>query len=158
MSRTLPGQNAHIEDAPTRSVYARAAMAIKFVEIKAAPTAKALNSEWVVLENDGEAPFQARGSSMTVGRRGSGKNVVLGTLDPGFVLGPGERIRLCTGTPGTRAHGAPPQDDVKNYHLFLPKAYLGGGAGALLSLTLRGQVVCKAEFDPAQPNGIAAAK
>ena len=134
-------------------------MAIRFVEIKAADTAEALNSEWVILENAGKAPFSTRGCGMTVGRRGSAKKSLLGIIDPGFVLQPGERMRMCTGNPATQAHGAPPaEDEAKNYFLFLPKTYLTGGAGTVLTLVLRGLPVAKGEFDPAQPKGLAEAK
>ena len=46
---------------------------------------------------------------------------------------------------------------MKNYFLFLPKTYVAG-AGTVLTLVLRGLPVAKAEFDPAQPHGIAAPK
>jgi hypothetical protein len=128
-------------------------MAIKFVEVKAAETTEALNTEWVILENAGKAPFSTRGCGMTVGRRGSNKKSLLGIIDPGFVLQPGERMRMCTGNPGTQAHGAAPEDDVKNYFLFLPKVYVGA-AGTVLTLVLRGLPVSKVEYDPAQPRGI----
>lgn len=131
-------------------------MAIRFVEIKAADNADALNSEWVIIENVGKTPFNTRGCGMTVGRRGSAKKSLLGIIDPGFVLHPGERMRMCTGNPATQAHGAPPpEDEVKNYFLFLPRTYLNG-PGTVLTLVLRGLPVAKAEFDPAQPGGVAA--
>jgi hypothetical protein len=129
-------------------------MAIRFVEIKASENPEALNSEWVILENDGKNPFNTRGCGMTVGRRGSAKKSLLGIIDPGFVLAPGERMRMLTGNPGTQAHGPAPEDGVKNYFLFLPRTYLQG-AGAVLTLVLRGLPVSKAEFDPAQPGGVA---
>ncbi len=129
-------------------------MAIRFVEIKAAESADALNSEWVILENDGKAPFNTRGCGMTVGRRGSNKKSLLGIIDPGFVLQPGEKVRMLTGNPGTQAHGTAPEDGVKNYFLFLPKPYVQGGV--VLTLVLRGLPVSKAEFDPAAPNGLKA--
>lgn len=133
-------------------------MAIRFVEIKPADNAEALNSEWVIIENDGKAPFSTRGCGMTVGRRGSAKKSLLGIIDPGFVLQPGEKMRMCTGNPATQAHGTPPAEDtVKNYFLFLPKTYVGG-PGTVLTLVLRGLPVSKAEFDPGQPAGIAPAK
>jgi len=128
-------------------------MAIRFVEIKASENPETLNNEWVILENDGKAPFNTRGCGMTVGRRGSNKKSLLGIIDPGFVLNPGERMRMCTGNPGTQAHGTPPEDGTKNYFLFLPKTYLKG-AGTVLTLVLRGLDVSKAEFDPAQPGGV----
>ena len=134
-------------------------MAIRFVEIKASENPEALNSEWVILENDGKVPFNTRGCGMTVGRRGSAKKSLLGIIDPGFVLTSGQRMRMLTGNPGTQAHGAVPEDDTPNYHLFLPRAYLQQqGSGTVLTLVLRGLPVAKAEFDPAQPNGIAPAK
>ena len=133
-------------------------MPIRFVEIKATDNPEALNSEWVILENDGKAPFNTRGCGMTVGRKGSNKKSMLGIIDPGFVLNPGERVRMCTGNPGTQAHGSAPEDGVKNYFLFLPKPYVN--TGVVLTLVLRGLPVSKAEYDPAQPGGVvpAAAK
>ena len=135
-------------------MYAAPEMAIRFVEIKPAESSEALNSEWVILENDGKQPFSTRGCGMTVGRKGSNKKSLLGIIDPGFVLHPGERVRMCTGNPGTQAHGAAPEDGVKNYFLFLPKPYVSG-AGVVLTLVLRGLPVSKAEFDPTKPNGVA---
>ena len=132
-------------------------MAIRFVEIKASENPEALNSEWVILENDGKNAFNTRGCGMTVGRRGSAKKSLLGIIDPGFVLAPGERMRMLTGNPGTQVHGPAPEDGVKNYFLFLPRTYLHG-AGTVLTLVLRGLPVSKAEYDPAQPGGVAAAK
>jgi len=132
-------------------------MAIRFVEIKASENPEALNSEWVILENVGKTPFNTRGCGMTVGRRGSAKKSLLGIIDPGFVLAPGERMRMLTGNPGTVVHGTGPEDDVKNYHLFLPRAYVAA-PGTVLTLVLRGLPVSKAEFDPTQPRGIAAPK
>jgi hypothetical protein len=132
-------------------------MAIRFVEIHPSPDPEQLNQEWVILENDGKLPFHTRGCGMTVGRRGSNKKSLLGVIDPGFTLAPGERMRMCSGNPGTQAHGeVPPETEVKNYFLFLPRVYLKG-AGAVLTLTLRGLPVAKAEHDPAAAHGVAAA-
>ncbi|MEJ7603052.1 MAG: hypothetical protein WKG01_34515 [Kofleriaceae bacterium] len=128
-------------------------MAIRFVEIKPAENTEALNTEWVILENVGKMPFSTRGCGMTVGKRGSAKKSLLGIIDPGFVLQPGDRMRMLTGSPGTEKHGTAPEDAVKNYFLFLPRAYVGE-PGTVLTLTLRGLPVSKAEFDPAQPGGI----
>ncbi len=133
-------------------------MAIRFVEIKPADNAEALNSEYVVIENDGKQPFNTRGCGMTVGRRGSAKKSLLGIIDPGFVLKPGEKMRMCTGNPATEKHGAAPseEDGTKNYFLFLPRTYVKD-AGTVLTLVLRGLAVSKAEFDPAKPGGLAPA-
>jgi hypothetical protein len=133
-------------------------MAIRFVEIKAAQNREQLNTEWVVLENTGKTPFHTRGCGMTVGRRGSAAKSLLGIIDPGFVLQPGDRMRMCTGNPATQAHGEPPPEDtVKNYFLFLPKTYVAA-PGTVLTLVLRGLPVSKAEFDPSQPAGVALLK
>ena len=132
-------------------------MAIRIVEIQASENPEALNSEWVILENVGKTPFNTRGCGMTVGRRGSAKKSLLGIIDPGFVLAPGERMRMLTGNPGTQVHGPGPEDGVPNYHLFLPRIYLNG-AGTVLTLVLRGLPVSKAEYDPSQPGGVAAIK
>jgi hypothetical protein len=129
-------------------------MAIRFVEIKPSESQETLNNEWVILENDGKAPFNTRGCGMTVGRRGSNKKSMLGIIDPGFVLQPGERVRMCTGSPGKTEQGTPPEDGVTNYYLFLAKTYLAG-AGTVLTLVLRGLPVSKAEFDPKAPAGVA---
>ena len=128
-------------------------MAIRFVEIKASENPETLNAEWVILENAGKTPFHTRGCGMTVGKRGSAKKSLLGIMDPGFVLQPGERMRMCTGNPATEAHGKLPEEgDVKNYSLFLPRTYIKDGV--VLTLVLRGLAVAKAEFDPAAPHGI----
>jgi hypothetical protein len=132
-------------------------MAIRFVEIKSSESAETLNSEWVILENAGKTPFSTRGCGMTVGRRGSNKKSLLGIIDPGFVLQPGERMRMCTGNPATEAHGKGPEDGTKNYFLFLPRTYVQG-PGTVLTLVLRGLPVSKAEFDPEKPNGIGGGK
>ena len=132
-------------------------MAIRFLEIHAAENPEAFNTEWVILENTGKTTFATRGCGMTVGRRGSAKKSLLGIIDPGFVLGAGERVRMCTGNPGTEAHGKAPEDDVKNYFLFLPQLYLKN-PGAVLTLTLRGLSVSKAEYDPTAPRGVAELK
>lgn len=134
-------------------------MGIRFVEIKRTEDPEKLNNEWVILENTGKNAFNTRGMGMTVGRRGSAKKSLLGIIDPGFILQPGEKMRMLTGNPGTQAHGEPPAEDVvKNYFLFLPRPYLAGGAGTVLTLVLRGLPVSKAEFDPDAPGGVAVDK
>ena len=130
-------------------------MAIRFVEIKPADSTDTLNSEWVILENVGKTPFNTRGCGMTVGKKGSAKKSLLGIIDPGFVLGPGEKMRMCTGNPATEKHGPPPGEEaVKNYFLFLPRTYVGA-PGTVLTLVLRGLPVAKAEYQPDAPGGVA---
>ena len=46
---------------------------------------------------------------------------------------------------------------MKNYFLFLPKAYVGG-AGTVLTLVLRGLQVAKVEYDPSKPGSVSPLK
>jgi hypothetical protein len=129
-------------------------MAIRIVEIHPAGDPQHLNTEWVVLENDGKNPFQTRGCGMTVSKRGEKRRSQLGIIDPGFLLAPGDKVRMLSGSPGREAEGPVIEDEIKNYYLLLPKLILQG-PGTVLTLTLRGLAVCKAEFDPTKPSGVA---
>jgi hypothetical protein len=110
-------------------------MPIVIREIHPTSSADALNQEWFVVENAGERPFSTSGCSIAVGR---GKHLrVLGQLDPGFTLAPGEKIRVITGNPGKKAHGKPPEEGgVKNYHLFMAERILAG-KGSVVALSLK---------------------
>jgi hypothetical protein len=125
------------------------------VEIHPAVEPDALNSEWFVLENSGEKPFQTKNCTLSVSRRGSKKRVELGSIDPGFTIAPGERVRVVTGNPGKKVHGALPADDLKNYNLFLGAPVLKG-AGTVLLFGLRSHVLATAEYDPEVKTGVAA--
>lgn len=126
-------------------------MAIKIVEIHAAPTPSELNTEWFVVQNDGDKAFSTKNCSLAVTK--GGKKTSLGTMDPGFVLGPGERVRVLTGNPGKKSHGAAPTDELKNYNLFLAAPVLRG-AGTSLILSLRSLKVAGAVYDPGEPTGV----
>ena len=128
-------------------------MDIHFVEFHPTPNPKSLNQEWFVLENRGEAPFSTKNCTL-VTRRGK-KRTQLGTLDPGFSIAPGQRVRVHTGNPGKKAHGRPPQDEQETYFLFL-KAPVLRGKGLTLELSLRSHVVATAVFDPGAESGVAA--
>ena len=130
-------------------------MAIKIVEIHAADSPTELNMEWFILENDGDKPFSTRNCSLVRSRKGSKKKAVLGTMDPGFVVAPGEKVRVHTGHPGRKSHGAPPKDDARVYNLFLNDSVLAG-EGTILTLTLRSAKVARATYDPEGARGIAA--
>lgn len=122
-------------------------MAIRIVEIHPADQPDALNTEWFVLENDGERPFMTRNCTLTVGMKGKKKRTQLGTIDPGFTLAPGTKVRVITGNPGRKAHGKAPEDDLTNYNLFLNVSVLRG-AGTVLTLSLRSLPITKATYDP----------
>jgi hypothetical protein len=133
-------------------------MQIEIVEIHSAGKNGLLNEEWFVLENKGEGPFSTSGCAVGIGR-GSGRLRGVGTLDPGFTLAPGEKVRVVTGNPGKKQHGKPPEvEGVRNYHLFQAEPLLAAGAGTSVALSLRQHEVARALFDPKAKTGVAAAK
>jgi hypothetical protein len=130
-------------------------VSLKITEIHRSSDAKSLNTEWFVLRNDGEKPFSTKNCTLSVTRKGSKKKRELGTIDPGFTLAPGEKARIVTGTPGRKAQGKPPEDELTNYHLFLGAPVLKG-KGTVLVFALRSHELVSEEFDPDAPQGIAA--
>ncbi len=126
-------------------------------ELHRASSPDALNEEWMVLENTGPQPVSAQGCSVTVARNAKDRPKILGTLDPGFMLKPGEKIRLVTGTASRKAEGTPPEqtDDLKNYHLFLKQAVLVA-TGAVVRLSLRQLELVRGTYQPTAPGGVAA--
>lgn len=131
-------------------------MPIVFREIHAPSTEGALNEEWFVLENTGEKPFSTAGCAVAVGKGKAARLRIVGTLDPGFTLGPGERIRVVSGNPGKKAHGKPPEEtaELKNYHLFLGLPLLGG-AGTIVAMSLKQHELARATYDPKAEGGVA---
>jgi hypothetical protein len=132
-------------------------MAIKIVEIHPAESPDALNTEWFVVENDGQRPFSTRNCALVRGRKGTKKKRELGIMDPGFIVAPGERVRVHTGHPGRKSHGAKPDDGAKDYNLFLNESILQG-AGTTLTITLRSAKVARATYDPEGDSGVAVKK
>ncbi len=130
-------------------------MALVFREIHPAPNAESLNEEWFVLENAGANPVTTKGVAMTRSKGGKGRGMTLGTLDPGFTLKPGEKIRLVTGIASKKAHGTPPAetDDLKNYHLFLKGPVLEG-PGTVLRIALKQMELGQGAYDPSAPGGV----
>ena len=132
-------------------------MPIEFVELQAAENPKLLNSEWFILKNSTDKVFSTRNCTVEVSRKGNKKTRALGTMDPGFSMAPGESVRVITGNPGRKAHGSPPTDDVKSYHLFLGAAYLKGD-GVIVRLRLRSLSLASCEFQREGERGLAPAK
>jgi hypothetical protein len=131
-------------------------MALVFRELHPAKSADLLNEEWLLLENTGPNVVNAQGCAVTVARRASERPHPLGTLDPGFILQPNEKIRLVTGTPSKKAQGAPPDDEgVKNYHLFLRERMLTT-PGMVVRVAIKQQELARAVYAPAQKGGLAA--
>jgi hypothetical protein len=128
-------------------------MAIRIIAIHPADPTDALNSEWFVLENQGDKPFSTKGCTLTVTRKGQPKKALLGTIDPGFIIGAREKVRVITGHPGRKAHGELPEEDIKQYNLFLNESVLRG-PGCTLMVSLRSLPVTKATYEPESPGGV----
>jgi hypothetical protein len=126
-------------------------------ELHRASKKDSLNEEWIVLENTGPQPVSSQGCSVSVSPRGKNHPKILGTMDPGFLLKPGEKIRLVTGTASKKSQGTPPAESeaLKNYHLFLKEPVLTG-AGAVVRISLKQLELARGTFKPDAENGIEA--
>ena len=124
-------------------------------ELHRAPSTDVLNEEWMVLENTGPAAVSSAGCSLSVARNLKERPRVLGTIDPGFTLQPGQKIRLVSGTASRKSHGLPPAetDEVKNYHLFLKSPVLAG-VGAVVRLSLKQLEMVRGTYQPKAPGGV----
>jgi hypothetical protein len=139
-------------------------MRLHIREIHAPPTATALNQEWFVVENSGDRPFSTAGCTVSIGAAGRGTTRLrgVGTLDPGFTLQPGERVRVITGNPAKKAHGEVLDGGgARSYHLFLAEPLFfrfagAGGASASLAITLKQHEIARAVYDPSAAGGVAA--
>ncbi len=127
----------------------------KIVEMHAASRPESLNEEWIVIENASGNSVGVRGCSLTVAAGEQRRPHSLGTIEPGFILEAGMRMRLVSGSPANKAQGTPPveSDEVKNYHLFLKESYLGA-PGLVVRLTIRQLDLAHAVFAPESPNGV----
>ena len=68
-------------------------MPLVFREAHAAPDKKKINEEWFILENTSAAAINTRGLQVVSGHVNKGqRGSFLGTIDPGFMLQPGEKI------------------------------------------------------------------
>ena len=132
-------------------------MRIAIREIHAARKPGELNDEWFIVENTGDRAFSTAGCTVLVARGKGARLRSVGTLDPGFLLQPNERVKLITGNPGKKAHGkvAAPAEGQRNYHLFLAVP-LVQGPGSVLSVSLHQHEVARAEFDPDAASGVKA--
>ena len=129
-------------------------MPLTFEEVHAASDKKRVNEEWFVLANTGAAPVSTAGLQVIVnvpGKRGS----VMGQIDPGFLLQPGERILIVSGIPGKVAQGDPPaREGMRTYHLFQREGLLRGN-GTTLRFALNQLDVARVTYDREAPNGVA---
>jgi hypothetical protein len=129
-------------------------MALVFEEIHASPDAKRINEEYFVLANNGGTPVSTAGLSVLVSRPGK-RGSVLGQIDPGFLLQPGEKILVVSGVPGRKSQGEPPaREGMRVYHLFLREGLLRGD-GTTIRFALNQMDVAKAVYDKTAPKGVA---
>jgi hypothetical protein len=138
-------------------------MALVFREAHAAPDKKRINEEYFILQNDGAtaintARLQVISSRLPRPGQKQQRGSMLGIIDPGFMLQPGEKILVVSGVPGKKSHGEPPaRDGMRTYHLF-QQARLLEGEGTVIKLALNQMEVAKLIFDPATDTGVAASE
>ena len=130
-------------------------MPLTFRELHATPDKKRVNEEWFVLENAGASAVNTAGLQVISARKGKRGNV-LGMIDPGFMLQPGEKILLVSGMPGKKAHGEPPARDGMRTYFLLQREPLLQGDGTLLRLALNQLEVARVVYDRETPTGVGA--
>jgi hypothetical protein len=131
-------------------------MPLVLEEVHAAPDKKKVNQEWFVLTNTGASAASTAGLHVIVSRPGK-RGSVMGQIDPGFVLQPGERILILSGIPGKQSQGEPPaREGMRTYYLFQRESLLHG-SGTTLRFALNQVDVARVTYDKNAPNGVAAA-
>jgi hypothetical protein len=129
-------------------------MPLMFREAHASTDKKQLNGEWFVLENAGATSVSTGGLQVISGKKGK-RGSVLGVIDPGFMLQPGEKILVVSGIPGKKAHGdQPARDDMRTYHLFQKQPLLQGD-GTIIKLAMNQLEVARLTYDRNAPSGVA---
>ena len=122
-------------------------MALKILALSSVAEAGKLNTEWLVLKNESDHPFNLEGCSITLAK-GSSRPRQVTTFKAGIVIQPQETCRLVSGSSGKKSHGeAPVEDGVRNIPLFMKVSYLDK-PGLTVRLMNRQQEVAKATFDP----------
>jgi hypothetical protein len=132
-------------------------MPLVFEEAHAAPDKKKVNEEYFVLANQGASAVSTAGLHVIVGRPGK-RGSVMGQIDPGFVLQPGEKILILSGIPGRQAQGTPPaREGIRTYYLFQREGLLKG-SGTILRFAMNQVDVARLTYDRDAANGIKAEK
>ena len=125
-------------------------MPLQFREAHATADAKRLNEEWFVLENAGATSVSTAGLQVIAARKGK-RGSVLGVIDPGFMLQPGEKILVVSGVPGKKSHGDPPtREGMRTYHLFQRDRLLQGD-GTIIKLAMNQVEVARLLYDKSAP-------
>ena len=132
-------------------------MPLVFREAHAAPDKKKLNEEYFILENTGASAINTRGLQVLAGKTGQ-RGSFLGTIDPGFMLQPGEKIVVASGSPGKKSHGEPPTPEKMRVYHLLQREGLLHGAGTTIKFMLNQMEIARLVYDPAAPGGIGSAK
>ncbi|HEY5283072.1 MAG TPA: hypothetical protein VIM14_09805 [Polyangia bacterium] len=128
-------------------------MPLVFEEVHAAPDKKKVNEEFFVLSNQGASAVSTAGLQVIVGRPGK-RGSVMGQIDPGFVLQPGEKILILSGIPGKQSQGEPPvREGMRTYYLFQREGLLKG-RGTTVRFALNQIDVARVTYDISAPNGL----
>jgi len=126
-----------------------------FEEVHAAPDSKKVNQEYFILANTGATAVSTAGLQVIVSRPGK-RGSVMGQLDPGFVLQPGERMLIMSGIPGKQSQGEPPvREGMRTYYLFQREGLLKGN-GTTLRFAINQVDVARLTYDKNAANGLAA--
>lgn len=129
-------------------------MPLIFEEVHAAPDKKKVNEEYFVLANTGASSISTAGLHVIVNRPGK-RGSVMGQIDPGFVLQPGEKILILSGIPGKQSQGEPPvRDGMRTYYLFQREGLLHG-SGTTLRFAMNQVDVARVTYQKDAPNGVA---
>jgi hypothetical protein len=129
-------------------------MPLVFEEVHAAPDKKKVNQEFFVLANQGASAVSTAGLQVIVSRPGK-RGSVMGQIDPGFVLQPGEKILILSGVPGKLAQGEPPvREGMRTYYLFQREGLLKG-TGTTVRFAINQVDVARVTFDRNSATGVA---
>jgi hypothetical protein len=129
-------------------------MPLAFEEVHAAPDKKKVNEEYFVLANQGASAVSTAGLQVIVSRPGK-RGSVMGQIDPGFVLQPGEKILILSGIPGKQAQGEPAaREGMRTYYLFQREGLLKG-RGTTVRFAINQVDVARFTYDSSAANGIA---
>lgn len=129
-------------------------MPLAFEEVHASADKKKVNEEYFVLANSGASAVSTAGLQVIVSRPGK-RGSVMGQIDPGFVLQPGEKILILSGIPGKQSQGQPPaREGMRTYYLFQREGLLKG-SGTILRFAINQVDVARVTYDKDAPNGVA---
>ena len=133
------------------------AMPLVFEEVHASPDKKKVNEEYFVLANAGASAVSTAGLQVIVSRPGK-RGSVMGQIDPGFVLQPGEKILILSGIPGKQSQGQPPtREGMRTYYLFQRESLLHG-SGSTLRFAINQVDIARVTYDKNAPSGVAPSK